>query len=315
MVMIKCKEGIERYSLSKPINMLAERCKQKIHEEDSQVLGIIYGGVGSGKSVFAQHFGHAIDKDLDVTRVCFNKQEFIDAILNSRKRVIIADEGISIFFSRASMTKEGRLISELMAQIRQKNLCVFICVPEPLSVDWLILKEANFLCEVFEEAIDLNGRKVKTKGSVFLYPEISGTPFKTRMLHYLKSKRSNPLRRNRKPTPPITQKGNPIGETFKKPWYPVGEEAYRKKKEAVLEKYKVKDKTSQEEEGRKPIRSLKKDFMMELISTMIKNNPSITYTEIAKLTGYSRQRVSELHKSVVIVVSETNNNTNGTEKV
>ena len=240
MVMITDQAGIERFHISKEEDALINRIKDKIYQEDSQVLGIVWGGVGSGKSLKAQYWGYAIDPTLEISRVCFNIDEFIEAVTTSKKKVIICDEGISLFFSRASMTKEGRLMGELMAQIRQKNLCILICVPELTSIDWLVVKQANFVAYVWETVELVEGKKVTYKGNVAVYPEISGANFKSKIYQYLKLKRRNIYAKIRKPEPAFHIKGNPIGPTRKQPWYPVGEEAYRAKKEAILDKYKSK---------------------------------------------------------------------------
>jgi len=243
MVMITDKKGIERFSLSTRLFKVTERIQEKIYKEDSMVLGILWGGVGGGKSVKAQHIGYVINKNkkLDINKVAFDKDEFIEAVLNSRKEVVIGDEGIALFFSRGSMSREGRLMAELMAQCRQKNLCIIICVPELLSIDYLILQSANFVGYVWESKKEINDKPVTIKGNLALYPAIVGDDYKMKIVHYLRTKKRNPHAKIFRPTPYLTQPGNPIGKTFKKVWYPVGEEAYRKKKESILEKYRRKE--------------------------------------------------------------------------
>ena len=242
MVMITDKNGVERFSLSTRLFKVVERIQEKIHKEDSMVLGILWGGVGSGKSVKAQHIGYAINKpkELDINKVAFDKDEFIEAVLDSRKEVVIGDEGIALFFSRGSMTKGGRLMAELMAQCRQKNLCMIICVPELLSIDYLILESANFVGYVWESKKEINGKPVSIKGNLALYPAIVGNDYKMKVVHYLRTKKRNPHAKIFRPNPYLTEPGNPIGKTFKEVWYPVGEKDYRIKKESILQKYRKK---------------------------------------------------------------------------
>jgi len=224
------------------------------------VVGIFWGSVGGGKSIRAQQIGYAIDSTLDnLSRIAFNKEEFIKTVLESEKQVVIGDEGIALFFSRGSMTKEGRLIVELMAQCRQKNLCVLICVPELLSVDWLILNSANFVAYVWEDRKEINGKMVTIKGNMAIYPDLPGYNYKSQIIHYLKAKRRSPHLRIKRPLPYLLEPGNPIGDTFKKVWYPVGEEGYKAKKEAILKKYKI--------EPKKKERNLKIDY--ELMDSLI----------------------------------------------
>jgi len=241
MVMIKDNKGIERYSLSTETFNFLNRAREKIENEDAQVLGIIWGNVGCGKSLLAQKLAFAVDPTLSIDRVCFDKNEFVEAVIHSKKKAIIADEGISMFFSRAAMTKDARLMQELMAQIRQKNLMVLICVPNLLTVDSLILDAANFVIRCWEEKKEINGRLVQTKGNASVFIEMPGDPYKSKVIHYLKNKRSNFRQRMRPPQPLFYIPGNPIGESFSKPWYPVDEKDYRIKKESILEKYQLKN--------------------------------------------------------------------------
>jgi hypothetical protein len=302
MVMIKDNEGIERYSLSTDIYTLTQVIKNKINNDDSQFLCIISGGVGSGKSLFAQWLGFAIDPTLSEDRICFNKKEFIDAILKYRNKVIIADEGIAVFFSRASMTKEGRLISELMAQIRQKNLCILICIPEILTMDWTILKAANMAVHVWEDKKKINNRTVTIKGNCAVYPELPNDPFKTKIVNYLKKKRNNPFAKVYRPNPWATQPGTPKAEGFKEPWYPIGEEVYRQKKEAVLQKYRVKE----EEEPKINKKSIREHTQIEFIRRILNKNPNKSDGDIAEMVGYSRQRVAQLRNLASNANSEHN---------
>jgi len=133
-------------------------------------------------------------------------------------------------------------------------------VPELLSIDWLILQAANFVGYVWESKKVINGRPITIKGNLALYPAIVGADYKMKIIHYLRTKKRNPHAKIFKPTPFFTEAGNPIGKTFKKVWYPVGEEAYRKKKESILRKYRGK------ELDKKPVRTTKIDFnLMDIL--------------------------------------------------
>lgn len=290
--MIKDSNKKEVFSLTEKEHQLLSRCKQKIKKEDSQVLGIVCGDVGCGKSIKAQHWGFFIDPTIDIARICFNKDEFIESVVKNKKKVIIADEGISLFFSRNSMTKDGRLIAEIMDQIRQKNLCVLICVPKATSIDWNILDAANFIAYVWEGSKVKNGKYVTTKGNVALYPKLPGLDYKAKIINYFKKKKQN-VKYNPRPAPWCTIPGNPIGKEFKTPFYPTGEKAYRKKKESILEKYmnpidgKTKSLNTRKE---------KKVLHIGMIQFLKQNDPSLTDGKIAKLLNLSRVTVNT-HKN------------------
>ena len=57
MVMIKDDKGIERFSLSTKLNDMVIRIKEKTTKEDSMVIGILWGGVGGGKSIRVEGAG------------------------------------------------------------------------------------------------------------------------------------------------------------------------------------------------------------------------------------------------------------------
>ncbi len=287
MVMIKDREGKERYSIDKGVHKLLLRLKEKVKKEDQEAWVGFGGDTGSGKSLKAQHWMYSIFPGISIKEICFSKEEFINAVLDAKKGTgIIADEGISIFFSRASMTKEGRLIAELIAQIRQKNLIVFLCIPEPLTLDWTVQKKLDVFVHVWENRVKKNGRFVTLKGNAALFPELPSLPLKSLLFNYLRVKKSNPSNyKNRRPSPALYEKGNPIGKTFKKPWYPVGEKEYRKKKEGVLEKYRAK--TEGEEVNKDREVSIK--LMTEL------RKRGVSYRNIATACGKS---VSTVHDTI-----------------
>ena len=222
------------------------RIRRRLKEDDTDVLMIYDGDTGSGKSLAAMRAGYVVSSSkLNINHICMDASEFIEAILESKKgQVIIADEAISMFFSRAAMTKEARLMQELMAQIRQKNLCIILCVPDVLTLDKLILNKARIYINVTENRItNKSGERQTIKGNMDLYFDAPNYPAKTQILEYLRTKRSNPHRLKRKrPRPIIRMKGSPVSDNV---FYPVDEKEYRKKKASILEKYRKKDKREQ----------------------------------------------------------------------
>jgi len=216
----------------------AEQIKNKILNTDSEYWILIFGKTGCGKSVRAQQIGYMIDSTINVDHVCFDKDEFIRAVVGASKgQVVIADEGISMFFNRSAMTRESRLIMELIEQIRQKNLCIIICVPNINSIDKLIQEKVNCIVHVWESRRD----KDVLKGCCGFYPNLSEKEerkrFGTRLVSYFNLKRRNPYVKIRLPRPLFRWNGSLIGGNHKKPWYPVDEKLYREKKESILKKY------------------------------------------------------------------------------
>ena len=253
--MIKDRKGKEVFSIREKTNTVLERAKQKINEEDQEFWAVFTGDTGSGKSLKAMHWAYTICNDINIDQVCFSVEEFVKAIIAAKKgQVIIADEAVSIFFSRAAMTKEGRLVAELAAQVRQKNLAIFLCIPDVTCLDKTIIRKLNMLVYVTENRQMKNGRKVTYKGNSTVYVESSKRQQVTMYIRYKRIKNNNPMAKLKQPSFAYKENGNPIGATFKKPWYPVSEDKYREKKESVLTKY---DKSKAKPED-KPLSNLQK---------------------------------------------------------
>ena len=309
--MIKDKDGVERYSLTSDQAGLVEVIKGKINRDDDMVLGIVFGPVGGGKSVWAQQMAHAVDPTIDIDRVCFDKGAFIRAAVNNKKKAMVGDEGITLFHSKSVMTKEGREMSELMAQIRGNNLFVLVCVPLLLTIDSTVLEHANFVAYVWESKKEINGRKVTVKGNMAVYPKLDGDNFQDRIVKYLKIKKRFQNKFTRMPDPWCRVPGNPIGPTFKKAWYPVGEEAYLDKKVSILKKYeKVEEK--EKEKPKQLTRTIKKEAIIDVILNMKSKNPNFSDKKIGELIGYSDRRVFSLRNEGLNRNSETNINSNST---
>jgi len=285
MVQIKDKEGNVLFTIDEDIHKLIKRIKEKINDEDQDAWVCFGGDTGTGKSLKAQHWGYIIDENIDISNICFNISEFISAVTSKKKTVIIADEGISLFFNRSVMTKEGRLMSELAAQIRQRNLAVFICIPNVLSLDSLIQDKLCMYVDVFESRLDWGNKIVTYKGNVEVYPEIGGANFKTKLIHYLKKKKSNPNVKAFKPNPPLRQKGNPVTV---KPFYPTGEEAYKEKKESILKKYEEKNKMKVDKY---------KDGIYKMVHHLHKNY-KMSMKEISMFAPFQKTQIQHICKTI-----------------
>ncbi len=252
------------------------RIKDKILNEDTQVTGIIWGKVGSGKSVRGHEILYLVSGDkANIDKIAFNKDEFIKAVLSSKQEAILGDEGIAIFFSRGAMTKEGRLMAELMAQCRQRNLLILICIPDILNVDSMILSMANFGIDVWESKKKIGQKSVTIKGNMRLWPRFKGNDYLERIIQYLRFKKSNPLKYAQVPYPYLMEAGSPYGEGYKPAFYACNREEYIKKKASILEKYQ------RSLERKTPNRQIDYTTMDKLIKA------KVPYTKIAELLNTS----------------------------
>ena len=266
------------------------RNKTKINKEDTQIIGVLGGLAGSGKSVRGQEFLYITNPNTNISKIAFNKQEMIGAILSSRQEAVICDEGLAIFFSRGAMTKEGRLMAEIMGECRQRNLHLIICITDILALDSFVLSMANYVAYIWESRKEINGRDVTIKGNMQLYPKFRHNNYKDRLISYLKIKKGNPLIKIKKPRPWLTESGSPYGEGFKGAFYAVPEQEYKAKKEAILNKYKK----SLEHKQRN--QNIDYPNMDRLIKAKVSTKRIAELLNVAPVTIYTRKGFLRSHK-------------------
>ena len=240
-MIIESPNGMYNFRVNKDIYNILMRFKNKVTKDDSEVWIAAQGDTGCGKSLTMFQWSYIMTgKMIPLKNICFSIDEFVTAVIDAKKGdVVVCDEAISIFFSRASMTKGGRLVGEVSNQIRQKNLIIILCLPDVLNLDYIAQKKLNAIIHLWEDRRLKGDRYVTHKANVAMYLKHPSLPQTQMLINYLKAKKRNPLVKMKKPEPWYHQQGCPIGENCKKPWYPVieGEEAYKIKKESVLDKY------------------------------------------------------------------------------
>lgn len=117
--------------LEKNLNVIKDKIKQ-----DWDFVFVVDGIEGCGKSVFAQQAALYCDPTLDITRICFSPEDFKKAIIEAEKyQAVVYDEAYAGLNSRQTMTQTNRAIVSMLAEIRQKNLFVFIVLPTFFDLD------------------------------------------------------------------------------------------------------------------------------------------------------------------------------------
>jgi len=134
--MIKIPCGDKHYWMDGIVYKNLQAAKQII-KDDWDFLYVIDGKVGSGKSVFAQQLAYFVSEgNFSVDHICFNANQFREAILKADKySAVVFDEAFRGLAGRASMSTINRSIVELLNEIRQKNLFVFIVLPSMWDLD------------------------------------------------------------------------------------------------------------------------------------------------------------------------------------
>ena len=113
------------------------RSAQQLIKEDWDFLYVVDGDVGTGKSVFSQQMAYLVsDGQFGLDQICFDAQQFRSAVLNAdRYQAIVFDEAFRGLAGRSSLSKINKEIVQLLNEIRQKNLFIFIVLPSMWDLD------------------------------------------------------------------------------------------------------------------------------------------------------------------------------------
>ncbi len=124
---------------------------KRIIKKDWDMIFVLDGGEGSGKSVLAMQMAYFCDPTFDLSRVVFNPQEFRNAIINSKPFTsVVYDEAYTGLSSRATMSMINRTLVSMLAEIRQKNLFVFVVMPCYFDLDkYVALWRSRALIHVY----------------------------------------------------------------------------------------------------------------------------------------------------------------------
>jgi hypothetical protein len=123
------------YMINRQVGEDLLKCRKEI-KKDWDMFFVIDGEEGTGKSVLAQQLAFFCDRTLTIDRVVFRASEFKEAVLKAKKReVIIWDEAYGGMASRKAMSAVNHMLIDLMAEIRQRNLFVFMVLPSFFELD------------------------------------------------------------------------------------------------------------------------------------------------------------------------------------
>ena len=112
------------------------RKAKEVVYKDWDWVTLIDGVEGGGKSVIAQQCAYEVDNTIDLDRITFTPEEFKKAILNAKQyESVIYDEAYTGLSSRATMSDINKTLVSMLAEIRQKNLFVFIVMPTFFDLD------------------------------------------------------------------------------------------------------------------------------------------------------------------------------------
>lgn len=91
---------------------------------------IIEGMVGAGKTTLAIQSGYYLDPTLNIDRICFTLPQFEEAIDNGKTgEVVIYDEAVTSMLSAEAFKYETIALIKKITQCRKKGLIIFLLIP------------------------------------------------------------------------------------------------------------------------------------------------------------------------------------------
>jgi len=124
---------------------------KNIIKKDWDMLFVVDGSEGSGKSVLAMQCAWYCDPSITLDRIVFTPNEFRKTVANARPyQAIVYDEAYTGLSSRATMSLINRTLIKLLAEIRQKNLFIFVVMPTYFDLDkYVALWRSRALLHVY----------------------------------------------------------------------------------------------------------------------------------------------------------------------
>ena len=150
--MVKVTIGEREVYIDNQLKSNLDICKNVVNQ-DWDMFFIVDGLEGAGKSVLAQQIGAYLDPSLNIDRICFNPDDFKEAILSSnKKQCIIYDEAFRGLSSRNALSEVNQAMNLMFAEIRQKNLFVIIVLPCFFELDkYPALWRSRLLFHVYDK--------------------------------------------------------------------------------------------------------------------------------------------------------------------
>ena len=133
---LKKKENLKGYFFDSYMHYKLFNVQKRINEEDYDHFIVVAGGEGSGKSTLAIQIACMVDPKFKLSNICFKMADFLKQIEESKPgQTFVLDEGNMFLLSREAFSQDNIFMVKLFAIMRQKNLCVIICVPNFFTLD------------------------------------------------------------------------------------------------------------------------------------------------------------------------------------
>ena len=126
---------------------------KSVIKKDWDMVFVVDGSEGSGKSVLTMQCAYFCDPTFNVDRVVFTPDDFKKTIMRAEKyQAVVYDEAYTGLSSRATMSLINRTLISMLAEIRQKNLFVFVVMPCFFDLDkYVALWRSRGLIHVYTD--------------------------------------------------------------------------------------------------------------------------------------------------------------------
>lgn len=170
---------------------------------------LIVGREGFGKTTLSFQLAMYCDPTFNLDRVCFTAEQFLFAVEHADKyQAIVFDETMGYLSSRSSLSKFNKTLIKIMAEMRSKNLFVFLNIPNFFMMDWYVAQH-------------------RTTGLIYIKKRsfLASYDYPTKKKLYIQGKKNHSYH-----VPP-----NFIGRFVK--YFPLDQVAYDKKKKEAIDQW------------------------------------------------------------------------------
>jgi len=135
--MVIFKDKKHRYRIDGYLKSNLDIIKEAIIGKDLDFIFIVDGMEGAGKSVLAMQMAYYLDRKFSINNLAFTPEQFKEKVTNVKRKyqAIVFDEAFSGLYSRTAMTYVNISIVSMLAEIRQKNLFIFVVLPTFFDLD------------------------------------------------------------------------------------------------------------------------------------------------------------------------------------
>lgn len=133
---LKTKENLGGYFFDSYMHYKLYNVQKVINQDDFDHFIVVCGKEGTGKSTLAIQMACMIDPNFKLTNICFKMYDFLEQLKEAKPgSTFILDEGNMFLLSREAFSSDNIFMVKLFAIMRQKNLCIIICVPNFFTLD------------------------------------------------------------------------------------------------------------------------------------------------------------------------------------